>query len=296
MWDRDLTRRGVLVGGASALFASSAPAWPLPTERRGLQIIVATGVVLAAESTLRRSFPIGDPRFVSLDLLGPRFADGEGAGVSGLARDQAKQDWSLQIFSLCQVDEKPRAAHLALARLQAALVSRGGSLTVVADAIDGLHERAGLRDVVHGFGLRCHGCGLIIDHRCDRSLYRGADCPQCVAQEALWRFEPFWTGGRMSRGDGVSDTFRLREAVAAVDLVVTIGDGTHDRARHGMTWAAKHVGTPVLIISSAVASRRGATEPGEGRIEGAVDVVVPDWAGELAEQHGLASEPCYDGD
>ena len=48
---------------------------------------------------------------------------------------------------------KPNAAHFALARLEAALAAeRGGSLTLVTQNIDDLHERAGSRRVIHMHG------------------------------------------------------------------------------------------------------------------------------------------------
>ena len=47
---------------------------------------------------------------------------------------------------------KPNAAHFALARLEAALRRSGGSLTMVTQNIDDLHERAGSARVIHMHG------------------------------------------------------------------------------------------------------------------------------------------------
>ena len=106
----------------------------------------------------------------------------------------------------------------------------------MAGAVDGLHERSGFRGVTHAHGLRCRQCEQVKDHRADRGLFRRADCPGCGAEDALWRYEPtFWTGGRLSRGDGVSDLPRLREAVGAADLVVAIGEAEHDQTRVGIS-------------------------------------------------------------
>ncbi len=284
------TRRDALLGTAATLFAPIAPAWSMTSAGRAPSIVAATGVVLAAESTLRRTLPWSDPRFIGLEERGPTFTSTVAAHVAGAERDRAREGWGMEVHHPCAVDELPRPAHAALARLQAALSSRGGLLTIVADAVDDLHERSGLDGVIHAQGLRCRQCGRVEDHRADRGLFRGADCPTCGGEEALWRYEPtFWTGGRMSRGDGVSDLSRLRAAVAAADLVIVIGEGDHDRARHGMTWAAKKVGTPVFVVSPSVNSC--ADEAGRicTRWTGAVDDVVPTLvAGVLAGLHDLA--------
>jgi NAD-dependent deacetylase len=47
------------------------------------------------------------------------------------------------------LNARPNAAHFALARLEGALAERGGSLTLVTQNIDDLHERAGSASVVH---------------------------------------------------------------------------------------------------------------------------------------------------
>lgn len=285
------TRRDALLGTAATLFAPIVPAWSMTSAGRAPSIVAATGVVLAAESTLRRALPWSDPRFIGLEERGPTFTSTVAAHVVGADRDRAREGWGMEVHHPCAVNELPRPAHAALARLQAALSSRGGSLTVVADAVDDLHERSGLDGVIHAQGLLCRRCGRVEDHRVDHGLFRGADCPTCGGEEALWRYEPtFWTGGRMSRGDGVSDVSRLRAAVAAADLVVIIGDGDHDRAQVGMTWAAKQVGTPVLVISPSANSCVGEAGCNSTRWTGAVDDVVPTLvAAMLVGLHGPAS-------
>ncbi len=269
------TRRAALLGTAATLLAPTVPAWPIGSAGRAPNIVVATGVVLAAESTLRRVVPLSDPRFVGLDERGPTFASTAASHLSGAARDRAVESWGIELHHPCTVTEEPRPAHVALARLQAALALRGGSLTVVADAVDDLHERSGLPDVIYAQGLRCRECRHVEDHRVDRGLFRGAECPRCGAEGALWRYEPtFWTGGRMSRGDGISDISRLRETVAVADLVIAIGEGDRDRARHGMTWAAKQVGIPVLVISPSIDSCADEAGRTSTRWIGAVDDVI----------------------
>lgn len=46
----------------------------------------------------------------------------------------------------------PNAGHVAIARLQRALSDRGGTLSVITQNVDGLHQRAGTRDVIEIHG------------------------------------------------------------------------------------------------------------------------------------------------
>ena len=63
------------------------------------------------------------------------------------------------------LNAKPNAAHFALARLEGALAERGGSLTLVTQNIDDLHERAGSTRVTHMHGellkARCGVCEAV---------------------------------------------------------------------------------------------------------------------------------------
>src|ERR1700722_18608370 len=60
------------------------------------------------------------------------------------------------------LNAKANAAHFALARLGSTVAERGGSLTLVTQNIDDLHERAGSEQVIHMHGellkARCAGC------------------------------------------------------------------------------------------------------------------------------------------
>ncbi len=79
------------------------------------------------------------------------------------------------------LNAKPNAAHFALARLEGALAQRGGSLTLVTQNIDDLHERAGSERVVHMHGellkARCGACDAVHLWRDDLTVAR--TCPAC---------------------------------------------------------------------------------------------------------------------
>jgi len=241
--------------------------------KRAPHMVVYTGLALAAESTLRH------PRWSNIANRGPFFSDIVPASLVGNARERAKLSWGLELHHPCQVVEQPGPAHCALAFLQQALQARGGSLTVIAEAVDDLHERAGLSDVVHFHGLWCRDCGHVDDHRVDRGQFRGATCGLCDREASLWRRAPtFWSDGRLSRG-GICNTTRRREAVAKNDLAVVIGCGIN--VGWTVQWPAEDVGTPVLILSPKDDFHRRAKSPDPEVRLGYVDVLVPAWVAEV---------------
>ena len=116
------------------------------------------------------------------------------------------------------LNAKPNAAHFALARLEGALAERGGSLTLVTQNIDDLHERAGSRGVIHMHGellkARCSRCGVVRPWLDD--LPPSAVCPDCGGVGTL-RPHVVWFG-EMPMGMDLIDR-ALRQA----DLFVAIG-------------------------------------------------------------------------
>jgi NAD-dependent deacetylase len=79
------------------------------------------------------------------------------------------------------LNAKPNAAHFALARLEATLAQRGGSLTLVTQNLDDLHERAGSRRVTHMHGellkARCGLCEAVRPWLDDLTVVHA--CPDC---------------------------------------------------------------------------------------------------------------------
>jgi NAD-dependent deacetylase len=75
----------------------------------------------------------------------------------------------------------PNEAHRALARLEEGLAARGGELFLCTQNIDDLHERGGVRRVVHMHGellkARCGHCGFVAEWQEDLSVELA--CPDC---------------------------------------------------------------------------------------------------------------------
>jgi len=81
-------------------------------------------------------------------------------------------------------DAQPNAAHLALARLERDFQ---GTVTVVTQNIDDLHERAGSRNIIHMHGeamkARCQKCEAVAVWK--NNLDETSVCPECRASGSL---------------------------------------------------------------------------------------------------------------
>jgi NAD-dependent deacetylase len=120
--------------------------------------VALTGAGVSTES--------GIPDFRSRDGIWAQYDPAEVASIEGFRRDPERV-WEFYARRLAVLDEaEPNDAHLALARLE----EQGLVRAVVTQNVDGLHERAGSRDVVE-----VHGS------------IRGAVCPSCGAREPFER-------------------------------------------------------------------------------------------------------------
>jgi len=110
---------------------------------------------------------------------------------------------------------EPNAAHRALARLEAEF---SGTVLLVTQNIDDLHERAGSRHLIHMHGeltrVFCTKCGTHREQREDLSTFDY--CNQCGATGTL-RPDVVWFGEMPYRMDEIG------EALHSCDLFIAIG-------------------------------------------------------------------------
>jgi len=115
------------------------------------------------------------------------------------------------------VSAKPNAAHRALARLEAALAAKGGSITLVTQNIDDLHERAGSRRVIHMHGellkARCQHCSSV--RLWPDDLTPSAVCHDCGAAGGL-RPHVVWFGEMPLHMDAIDRALREAELFVAI--------------------------------------------------------------------------------
>lgn len=193
------------------------------------RLVVLTGAGMSA--------PSGVPTFRGAGGLWGRYRAEELATPEAFARDPATvwawYDWRRQQIAACV----PNAGHEVLARWS----HRHPQCVVVTQNVDGLHERAGTRDV-----LRLHGS--IWRVRCVRGCPAGAEaerrdvpiepCPPTCACGVLLRPAVVWFGEALDPA-----VWRDAEtAVASADVVLVIGTSAQVypaaglvRARRGRT-------------------------------------------------------------
>lgn len=182
-----------------------------------------------------------------------------------LARDPAlvHRFYDARRAALSSVE--PNAAHLALARLDAAWP---GDLLIVTQNVDDLHERAGARRMLHMHGelksALCAACG-------DRRAFDGAMPPRtsCAACGAgAVRPDIVFFGEMPYRME------RIEAALMTCDLFVSIGTSGAVYPAAGFVRTARHHGAQTLELNLEPSG--GSVFFGETRL-GAAAALVPEW-------------------
>ena len=163
----------------------------------------------------------------------------------------------------------PNAGHHALARLQA---EHPGDVLLVTQNVDGLHEKAGSRDVVHMHGeLSSALCGAC-DHRWTAALRMqvGDACPDCGAPTA--RPDIVWFGEMPYHMD------RIEAALARADIFAAIGTSGNVYPAAGFVQMARYVGARTVEMNLEPSETVALFEdirPGKA------SVTVPVWVDEV---------------
>ncbi|MFB8145272.1 NAD-dependent deacylase [Microbacterium sp. NPDC056003] len=226
-----------------------------------MRIVVLTGAGISAES--------GVPTF--------RDADGlwEGHRIEDVATPEAfeRDPGTVQAFYDARrravASVHPNAAHLALARLEAAL---GEELLVVTQNVDDLHERAGTRNLVHMHGeLRralCLACGA--RPVWDADLSPRPPCPVCG--ERMLRPDVVWFGELPYGLD------RIEQAVVACDVFASIGTSGAVYPAAGYVALAAAFGARTVELNLVASD---AVVPFDDARAGRAGDLVPAWVDEI---------------
>jgi NAD-dependent deacetylase len=140
------------------------------------RVVVLTGAGISAESGIKT--------FRAADGLWEEHRVEDVATPEGFARDPAlvQAFYNARRRQLQSPEIAPNAAHLALARLEAAL---GDRFLLVTQNIDNLHERAGNRRVIHMHGellkVRCSWSGQVLEWTGDVTAEDKCHCCQFPA-------------------------------------------------------------------------------------------------------------------
>ncbi len=177
--------------------------------RKARRVAVLTGAGISAES--------GIPTFRDAQSgLWSRFRAEDLATVAAFERDpQLVWDWYAMRRELV-VAAAPNPGHVALAAIAAHIPE----LTLITQNVDGLHEKAGSRDVLELHGnlgrVKCFAEGRVIP---EADWVLGEGVPRCPRCNALLRPDVVWFGETLP-----ANTFRRAErACREADIVFSVG-------------------------------------------------------------------------
>jgi NAD-dependent deacetylase len=153
-------------------------------------------------------------------------------------------DWRRQIIRKAE----PNPGHRALAELErrkTGTTGASGSFTLVTQNVDGLHDRAGSRNVVKLHGdiwlLRCVGCGT--EARNDEVPL--ADLPPRCRCGALVRPGVVWFGEPLPPGEWE----RAVEASAQAEVFLAIGTSAVVYPAAGLAEVAREAGAKLAVVN-----------------------------------------------
>jgi len=164
---------------------------------------------------------------------------------------------------------QPNAAHVALAELERRVTARRGELTLITQNVDGLHAKAGSRNIIH-----VHGC--LADVRCTRCEFRQRvgmgpieDLPTCPHCQAVLRPDVVWFGEPLP-----ADAWQAAvRACEACDLFLTIGTSASVYPAAGLIELAIDTGAKTIEINITPTP-----------VSGLVDIALQGPAGEILPQ------------
>ncbi len=141
----------------------------------------------------------------------------------------------------------PNAAHLALAKLER---EHQGTVTIITQNIDALHEAAGSRNLIHMHGELLKAlCALCCErHDWSDDLGLKTPCPVCSKKGGM-RPDVVWFG------EMPYDMERIYEALIDADLFISIGTSGNVYPAAGFVAAAREAGAHTVELN---------LEPSEG--------------------------------
>ena len=234
------------------------PAAALETLRGARHVAVLTGAGISAES--------GIPTFRdALTGLWSRFRAEELATPEAFARDPALV-WSWYRWRRERVlAAEPNAGHRALVELEA----RVPALTLITQNVDGLHQRAGSRDVIE-----LHGS--IVRARCTREgtvatswEEREPGPPPCGRCGAPLRPDVVWFGEALP-ADALAAAW---EAAQSCDVMLSIGTSNLVEPAASLPWIAAGTGATVIVVNTSVEGQR--TGPSVHHLVGRAGEILP---------------------
>ena len=208
--------------------------------RAARHVAVLTGAGVSAES--------GIPTFRdALTGLWASYRAEDLATPSAFRRNPALV-WAWYRMRRLEIARKePNPAHHALARLETLVPA----FTLVTQNVDGLHERAGSRDVVELHGniarVKCADCGAAAERFEDTETI-----PACRSCGGLLRPDVVWFGELLP----VAGYERAERAAREADVFLSVGTSNLVEPAASLPWIAARRGAEVAIVNPSADGQR----------------------------------------
>jgi NAD-dependent deacetylase len=204
-------------------------------------IVLLTGAGISAES--------GIQTFRDSNGLWENHSIEEVASPVGFATDPVTV-WRFYTARRKQALEcKPNAGHIAIAQLEKKILQNGGEFLLVTQNVDGLHFRAGSKNIVeiHGSLLfsRCTKCNNIFK---DEKIYRNLPPYHNCSEKGMLRPHIVWFGESLFPGD----MEKIEKQIAKCDLFISIGTSGVVYPAAGLAAFAKSLGKETICVNKDI--------------------------------------------
>lgn len=228
-------------------------------------IVILTGAGISAES--------GIGTFRAADGLWEQYPVEQVATPEGFAKDPklVHHFYNLRRATLKTVE--PNSAHFALAKLQSYLLDNGSRLSLITQNVDDLHERGGVKDVIHMHGiltsLKCQFCEA--QWKWLEDAHEQMECPSCFIKTGP-RPDIVWFGERPYSLE------KIENAMRSADLFVSIGTSGAVYPAAGLVSQAKT--NDIRTLELNLEPSQGSSLFDETRL-GKAGKLVPEWVDEI---------------
>jgi NAD-dependent deacetylase len=198
------------------------------------RVTVLTGAGISADS--------GIPTFRGPEGLWKNFRAEDLATPGAFERDPKLvwewYNWRRELIAA----KEPNPAHRALVKIESGMEARQGRFRLLTQNVDGLHGRAGSRNVIelHGniWKVRCTGCGTVTE---DRRVPIPIP-PHCASCGKMLRPHIVWFGESLDP----RDMDRAVEALENCDVMLVIG--TSGVVQPAATFASTARGAGAFVV------------------------------------------------
>lgn len=164
---------------------------------------------------------------------------------------------------------QPNAGHRALVRLAECV-----PVTLITQNVDGLHVRAGSREVIELHGnitrVKCSREHIVVEEFADTDEL--PFCPRCGAG---LRPDVVWFGELLPAGA----LERAQDAARAADVFLSVGTSNIVEPAASLPWIAARAGATVIVVNLSDEGQRAG--PGIHLLRGPSGVVLPELVGAL---------------